>query len=121
MAAHRPPAGPGCAGLIDAGLDAEAQANARSALEHAVELIRLSAAADTDHLDAALEDLDRNLRTRQAKHLAYLADLDEDTGGHHRELVAEARNLMGPPGPRGKTKLETVKNRFASIPSGPHF
>lgn len=40
--------------LIDAGLDAEAQANARSALKHAVELTRLSAAADTDHLEAAL-------------------------------------------------------------------
>lgn len=28
---------------------------------------------------------------------------------------------MGPPGPKGKTKPETVKDRFASIPSGPHF
>lgn len=107
--------------LFDAGLDAEAQANARSALEHAVELVRLAAATDADALDPFMAALAADSQKRQRRQLQRLAEVDEATGGANRALIEHARAVVPPPTP-ATSGPRTVKEKFeTALPTGMLF
>jgi hypothetical protein len=107
--------------LFDVGLDAEAQANARSALEHAVELVRLAAAADQGALEPFMAALASDSVARQRKQLKRLAEIDEATGGTNRELVEHALAAV-PQVPAAAAGPKHVKDKFeAAMPAGRLF
>jgi hypothetical protein len=107
--------------LLDADLDAEAQANARSAVEHAIELVRLAAAADRGALEPFMAALAAENVARQSKQLRRLAEIDETTGGTNRELIEHALAAM-PQLPAAAAGPRTVKDKFeAALPGGKLF
>lgn len=106
--------------LLDAGLDAEAQPNARSALEHAVELVRLAAAADADALEPFVAALAEESRRRQHRQLLRLAEIDKAGGGANRALIEHAHSAL--PATAKTSGPKTVKDKFkAALPTGMLF
>lgn len=107
--------------LFQADLAAEAQANARAGLEHAVLLQRVALAADQDELEPLLLALAQDQRRHQDVQLDYLADLDDRTGAQYRPLLEAARAEQAArqvPTDKSRPSVRTVKAHFQSLPNG---
>lgn len=110
--------------LFEQDFSAEAQANARVAIEHAVALQRLAQAADEGTIEVFLGELAYQAQRRSGQQLDYLQRLDESGGGENEELIRAARSSHDESA-RARSKdypnLGTVKGLFEEMAHGEHF
>lgn len=108
--------------LLDAGLEVEAQANARVSLEHAVALQELAGAADRGdaELEELVEQIGASAGRRGARQLDYLERLDAETGGTQQALLEAAREQLATRVSTSKS-ARTTKAMFDQLPGGTHL
>lgn len=107
--------------LFGAGLQAEARANARACLEHAVAVRRLALASETKDWEPLLAEMRYQAHLREGTQLGRLEELDADAGGlNHALLQVARREYDARQIPRDKTrpKAHHVKDVFDGVPDG---
>lgn len=102
--------------LLDAGMQIEAQANGRAALEHAAFMASLSKARHEDVLEQFMTDVRREGQRQASAQLEILRRIDQENGNANRALLDAVDKVVGGKPAKGTIWDGTQKKLFDALP-----